>query len=286
MAPDIYFPHIGIEFSSISRIMVSLFGFNIYWYGILITAGIFAGYLTAQIEAKRSGQKANDYSDLLIYSVISAFVGLRLFYVAFNWELYRHNPITIITGIRSGGLAIFGGLIAAIICLYVFGRVRKIDPWLILDTCAPSFALGQAIGRWGNFFNREAFGTFTDNIFAMRLAAHQVTAPVTPEILANTFMDRGVEFIQVHPTFLYESMWSLTAFALLTLYRPRKKFAGEVFWLFLLSYGFVRFFLEMLRTDQLLAGAIPVSQLTAMLMFLVALGVITSQRLQLRRISR
>jgi len=211
---------------------------------------------------------------------------LRLFYVAFNWELYRHNPITIITGIRSGGLAIWGGLIASIICLYVFGRVRKIDPWLVLDTCAPSFALGQAIGRWGNFFNMEAFGVYTNNIFAMRLPINQVTAPVTPSILANTVIDRGVEFIQVHPTFLYESMWSLVAFALLTLYRPHKKFSGEVFWMFLMSYGFVRFFVEMLRTDQLLAGSIPVSQVTAMLMFLVSLIAIASQRLLLRRNAR
>ena len=286
MTPDIYFPNLGIEFGNVSRVMVTIFGFSIYWYGVLITTGIFMGYLTAQIEAKRSGQKSSDYSDLLIYSVASAFIGLRLFYVAFNWDLYRHNPLTIITGIRSGGLAIFGGLIASIICLYVFGKVRKIDPWLILDTCAPSFALGQAIGRWGNFFNREAFGTFTDNIFAMRLASHQVTAPVTSEILANTAISNGIEYFQVHPTFLYESIWSLAAFALLTLYRPRKKFSGEVFWLFLMSYGFVRFFVEILRTDQLLAGSIPVSQLTAMLMFLVALGAISSQRLLLRRNAR
>jgi len=283
MPPDISFPNLGIEIANLSPFVFTIAGFSVYWYGVLITLGIVAGYLTAQIEAKRSGQKHKDYADLVIIAVLSALVGLRLFFVIFNWDIYRHDPIRIITGIRGGGLAIFGGLIACIICLYVFGRVRKIGPMLVLDTCAPSFALGQAIGRFGNFFNREAFGGYTNNLFAMRLRIDQVRGPITPELSANTIYDRGMTYIQVHPTFLYEATWSLTVFILLTLYRPRKKFEGEVFWLFLLSYGFIRFFLENLRTDPLMAGTIQASQLTAGLMFIAALIAIALQRLRLRQ---
>ena len=280
--PDIVFPHLGIEFSNVSRVAFSIFGFNIFWYAILIILGITAGYFTALIEAKRTGQKQEQYMDLLLVAGFSALIGLRLFFVIFNWELYRDNPLDIILGIRGGGLAIFGGIIACIIAVYVFSRMRKLNVWLVLDTCAPSFALGQVIGRWGNFFNREAFGGFTDNIFAMRIVRDQVGGPVTPEILAQTVIDRGVEYIQVHPTFLYESMWNLGVFALLTLYRPHKKFEGEIFWLYLLGYGFARFFIEGLRTDQLMLGAMPVSQMMAALIFVSAVLAISVVRLRRR----
>ena len=281
-APDIVFPHLGIEINNLSRVAFSIFGFEIFWYAIFIVLGITAGYFTALAEAKRTGQNKEHYMDLLLVAGSSAFVGLRLFYVIFNWERYRHNPLDIIIGIRDGGLAIFGGIIACIIAIYVFSRIRKLNVWLLLDTCAPSFALGQVIGRWGNFFNREAFGGFTDNLLAMRIARNQAAGPVTPEILAHTIMDRGVEYIQVHPTFLYESLWNLGLFILLTLYRPRKKFEGEVFWLYLLGYGFARFFIESLRTDQLTFGAVPVSQMMAALVFVSAVLAITIIRLRKR----
>ena len=193
---------------------------------------------------------------------------------------YRYFRITIYHFVNTVKLylAIFGGIIASIIAVYVFSRIRKLDVWTILDTCAPSFALGQSIGRWGNFFNREAFGSFTDNIFAMRIVREQAQL-TTPDLLERSIMDRGVEYIQVHPTFLYESLWSLAVFALLTLYRPHKKFNGEIFWLYLLSYGLVRFFLENLRVDRLMAGALPASQAAAALMFVSAVLAIGYYRL-------
>jgi len=280
MTPDISFPNMGIELFSVNRVAISIFGLNLYWYALFIIAGILAGYATAVIEAKRSGQKPDDYSDLLFFSVIAAIIGLRLFFVAFNWEHYRHDPLRIITGIREGGLAIYGGIISSVITVYVFSRVRKLNMWTIFDTCAPSFAIGQAIGRWGNFFNREAFGGFTDNLFAMRIVRDQTRMPLPADILDNTIIYQGIEYIQVHPTFLYESLWSLGVFILLTLYRPHKKFNGEILCLYFLSYGFARFFIESLRVDQLMMGAIPVSQLMSALIFVVAVVAIALQRRQ------
>ena len=278
MAPDIWFPNLGIELFNVSRVAFSIFGFNIYWYAVMIILGIIAAYIAAIIEVKRTGQRRDDYTDILVMGLPFVLVGLRLFYVIFNWELFRDNPIRIITGIRDGGLAIFGGIIASIIFVYVFSRRRKLNAWLVLDVGAPSFALGQAIGRWGNFINREAFGGFTDNLFAMRIVRGQTGMPLTPEIIANTVVYHNVEYIQVHPTFLYESLWSLGLFAILTIYRPRKKFNGQIFWLYLLGYGFGRFFIESLRTDQLLMGSIPASQAVAALMVVAAVTAMALQK--------
>lgn len=280
-APEIWFPHLGIELFNVSRVAFSIFGFQIYWYAILIITGILAAYFAALIEAKRTGQRKEDYTDLLVVGVLAAFVGLRLFYVAFTWETFRDDPLRIITGIRDGGLAIYGGIIGAIVAGCIFAKIRKLNIWLVLDTGMPTFALGQAIGRWGNFFNREAYGGFTDNIFAMRIMREQATV-VTPELLTHSVMYRGVEYIQVHPTFLYESLWCLGLFILLTLYRPHKKFNGEVFWLYLLGYGFARFFIEGLRTDQLLLGAMPISQMVSALICAIAVLAILFVRLRKR----
>lgn len=269
--PDIWFPHLGIELHNVNPEAISIFGFSIYWYAVLIVFGIAVGYFVALMEAKRTGQDPEMYSDILIVGGISAIIGLRLFYVAFNWQNFRHDPITIITGIREGGLAIFGGIIAVLIATAIFAKVRKLNVWLMLDTGMPSFALGQAIGRWGNFFNREAFGDFTDNPFAMRLVMEQVRSPITAEIFNNSIIHNGVEYIQVHPTFLYESLWCLGLFIVLIVYRPHKKFDGQIFWLYLIGYGFARFFIESLRTDKLMLDVIPVSQVMAALVFIYSL---------------
>jgi len=290
LAPDIWFPHLGIRLYDVSRIAFSIFGIGIYWYALFIMLGVLAGLITAKIEAKRSGQSQEMYMDLLLVGLPSALIGLRLFFVAMNWEIYSQDPIRIITGIREGGLAIFGGIITSILAVYLFTKIRKLDIWLILDTCAPSFALGQAIGRWGNFVNREAFGNFTDNFLAMRINRTQTGMPLTQDILDNLFTFYPnhpfspfdgyptVEFIQVHPTFLYESIGSLIIFALLTAYRPRKNFGGEIFWLYLAGYGLIRFFIESLRTDQLTLGTLPISQALAAVAFIVGIAAIILRR--------
>ncbi|MCL1999656.1 MAG: prolipoprotein diacylglyceryl transferase [Turicibacter sp.] len=284
MTPDIWFPHLGIELNNVSRLAFSVFGFGIYWYAIFVMIGIFVGYQTAIREAKRTGQRREDYTDLLMVGVISAIVGLRLFYVLFNLEYFYNDPIRIITGIRDGGLAIFGGIISSIVAVSIFAKKRKLNAWVVLDTCAPSFAIGQVIGRWGNFFNREAFGSFTDNLFAMRIVREQAGAALTPDILDNIVIHQTttgiVEYIQVHPTFFYESMANLAIFIALTIYRPHKRFNSEIFWLYLTGYGFVRFLIEGLRVDQLMLGVLPVSRAMAAIIFVCGLSMVIIYRLK------
>ena len=266
--PDIYFPHLGIALEDVNRVAFSLGGINIFWYGILIATAVLAAAFFCVREVKRTGQNVDHYYELLGIGIFAAIIGLRLFYVAFNWEAYAADPIRIITGIRMGGLAIYGGIIASVVAVFAVSRWRKMDMRLVLDTCAPVFALGQAIGRWGNFINREAFGEFTNSLFAMRLRlpgpgdGFGISASnITQCMRDNMVAAYGAQYIQVHPTFLYESAWNLAVFVALTLYRPRKRFHGEIFGLYLLCYGVARFFIEGLRTDQLLLAGLPVNQL-------------------------
>ena len=270
--PAIVFPNLGIEIANLNRVALSVFGFQIYWYALFIIAGLMAGYFTASIEAKRTGQNVELYKDILFVGGISAFIGLRLFYVIFNWQVYSRNPIAIITGIREGGLAIIGGIIATIIATVIFARVRKADLWTMFDTGMPSFALGQVIGRWGNFFNREAFGDYTNNLFAMGLPVG--TRNATPLQLENTINVGGGEYFLAHPTFLYESLWNLVLFISLTVYRPRKAFKGEIFFLYLAGYGLGRALIEPLRTDQMTFGSLPINLFFSILMCVLGIGFI------------
>jgi phosphatidylglycerol:prolipoprotein diacylglycerol transferase len=285
-APEIWFPHLGIEIPQLSRVMFTVFGLDIYWYAVFVFLGVAAGTYTGLREIKRTGQDKGPYLDLLQISFVCGIIGARLYYVAFEWERFRHNPLLIITGFREGGLAIYGAIITAVAVSILFARVKKMNFFTIADTCSPSFIIGQAVGRWGNFINREAHGGYTDGPFAMRLLLNPLRDPanrptgLTPEILANTVYERGAEYVQVHPTFLYESAWNFLVFALLTLYRPRKKFTGEVFWLYIAGYALGRFFIEQLRTDQLQIGSsgIAVSQWLSAVLFVASAAVIIVMR--------
>ena len=216
------------------------------------------------LEAKRTKQDPDLYVDFVIYALIFAIIGARLYYVIFSWDYYSTNPAKIFA-LREGGLAIYGGIIGAVLTAIVYCKKKKVDFWLLADTACPSIAFGQMMGRWGNFFNREAFGGFTDGPFAMRLRLDQVRpGDVSQQVLDNLMNFGGVDYIQVHPTFLYESMWNLCLFLLLVLYRPKKKFSGQIFGLYFLGYALGRVWIEGLRTDQLLIGGFPVSQLLSM----------------------
>jgi len=215
-----------------------------------------------------------------MYGIVMAIIGARAYYVIFAWDMYKDNPLQIFN-IRNGGLAIYGGVIAAIITVYVFGKVRKIHFGLLLDTAGLGLVLGQSIGRWGNFFNREAFGGYTDGLFAMQLPISAVRkADITAELAEHIVNAGGVDFIQVHPTFLYESLWNLALFAFLVWFSSRKKFNGEVFCLYMLGYGVGRFWIEGLRTDQLIlfGTGIAVSQVVAIFMIVSALAIIVMNR--------
>ena len=258
--PEIWFPNLGIEIDHLSRTAFTVFGQDIYWYGIFIGLGVILGVLLALHEAKRTGQNPDTYLDFIIYAMIIAIIGARLYYVIFSWDFYSQHPEKIFA-IREGGLAIYGGIIGGVLTAIVYSRVKKKNFWVMADTMAPSLILGQMLGRWGNFFNKEAFGGFTDNLFAMRYQLSQVRASdVTPDLLQNLVTVNGVDYIQVHPTFLYESMWSLCVFIILLILQRKKKFNGQVCATYFFGYALGRVWIEGLRTDQLCIGNVPVSQ--------------------------
>lgn len=264
MHRTIDFPNIGIHLKSVGD-HVTVFGFEIAYYGIIIGIGILAGILIAALEARRTKQNPEDYYDLAIYAVIFAIIGARIYYVIFSWDMYKDNLLSIFN-IREGGLAIYGGVIAAVITVFVFAHLKRLSAPLLLDTAGLGLVAGQMIGRWGNFFNREAFGEYTDWFLAMRLPVDAVRGSDITELMREHMETKdGVSYIQVHPTFLYESLWCLLVLVLLLMYRKHKKFNGEVFLMYLAGYGFGRFWIERLRTDQLLLPGIgfPVSQLLA-----------------------
>ena len=257
------FPHIGIHLKSVGD-HITIFGFDIAYYGIIIGIGILAGIFIAAMEAKRTGQNPEDYYDLAIYAVIFSIIGARIYYVIFSWDMYKRDILSVFN-IRQGGLAIYGGVIAAVITVTVFARRRNLSAPLLMDTAGLGLVAGQMIGRWGNFFNREAFGEYTDWLLAMRLPVDAVRGSDITELMRKHMETVGdVSFIQVHPTFLYESLWCLLILILLLIYRKHKQFDGEIFLLYLAGYGFGRFWIERLRTDQLLLpNGFPVSQLLA-----------------------
>jgi phosphatidylglycerol:prolipoprotein diacylglycerol transferase len=284
--PEIWFPHLGWEFEKIPRVFATVFNIPIYWYAICIVLGFLAAFGLALREAKRTGQNPDHYWDALFLGIPVSLVCTRLFYVVFNWDIYR-NDLMQIFNVRDGGLAIFGGLIGAGITSLIISKTKKIPISLILDTCATSLLIGQILGRFGNFFNREAFGGYTDNPFAMRILANQAYY-VTPEVMAHTVMARGAEYIQVHPAFLYEIAGNAVLILFLFWYRPRKKFPGEVIFLYMLGYGFVRFFIEGLRTDSLMffGTGLRTNQISSAAFVVFAVGAIILGRLHMRKNAR
>ncbi|MCC8139372.1 MAG: prolipoprotein diacylglyceryl transferase [Lachnospiraceae bacterium] len=267
MNMSINFPNLGIYLNNVGK-SVSVFGFEIAYYGIIIGCAILLGLTLAEREAKRTGQDTDSYIDMVIIGVIAGVACARAYYVIFSWDNYKDNLLSILN-LRQGGLAIYGGVIGAIISIYIYCRVKKYNFGLRLDTTCLGLVAGQILGRWGNFFNREAFGGYTDNLLAMQLPVSAVRAhEITEEMWANVQVIAGEQFIQVHPTFLYESLWNVGVICFLYWYRKKKRFDGEVFCFYLLGYGLGRVWIEGLRTDQLTIGStgIPISQLLAAVM--------------------
>lgn len=225
-----------------------IFGIEVMWYGVLISIGVVIGAILAIKEAKRQGIDEDTMIDLLLYAIPIALIGARLHYVIFNWNYYKDDLLEIFN-FRGGGLAIHGALIAAIIVAIIFTRKKKIDFWKVADACAPSLILGQAIGRWGNYINQEAYGRPTDLPWGI-----------------------VIDGVKVHPTFLYESLCNFIIFLFLLWYRRDKpKVSGEVFLLYLALYSVIRFFVEGLRIDSLMLGSIRVAQLISILAIIVSI---------------
>lgn len=251
MHTEISFPNLGIYLKNVGK-SIDLFGIEIAYYGIIIGTAILLGFWIAAREAKRTGQNPENYLDMGIIGVIAGIVGARLYYVIFSWDMYKDNLLDIFN-LREGGLAIYGGVIAAVISVLVLAKVKHLSAPQIFDTIAMALLNGQMLGRWGNFFNREAFGGYTDSLFAMRLPLDAVrSSDVTEQMRRHIERIDGVSYIQVHPTFLYESLWCMVLLIILFAYRKHKKYEGELFLMYLFGYGLGRFWIEGLRTDQLL----------------------------------
>lgn len=280
---DIAFPNLGIYLENVPRYF-TVFGFPIYFYGVFIVLGMIAGFLLALRIAKKTGQNPDTYWDFALIVIFVSALGARIYYVIFQWDSFK-GDLWSIFNIRNGGLAIYGGVIAAFITLFVFCWVKKLNALLVGDTCMPGLILGQSIGRWGNFMNREVFGEYSDGLLSMQLPIEAVRdrSDITENIMAH--IPEGANYINVHPTFLYESMWNLFILTLLLVYRRHKKFDGELCLLYLGGYGLGRFFIEGIRTDTLfLPGTkIPVSQLLAMVMLVFSVAADLIVRIRLRR---
>lgn len=278
---SIRFPNLGIEIESLNK-GITVFGIDIAFYAVIIACGMLVGIGIACLEAKRTKQDPDIYMEFATYALISAIIGARLYYVAFEWDQYKDNLLQIFNT-RAGGLAIYGGIIGAVICLLVFTKVKKLNFALMADTACLGLITGQIIGRWGNFVNREAFGGYTSGLFAMQIKVSEANY-TTPELLEQTVVVGGIEYLQVHPTFLYESLWNLIVLILLLLYRKRKKFDGEVFLLYVLGYSVGRFWIEGLRTDQLTGFLnLPASQVLAAALALLSAGVIIFLRILMKK---
>ena len=262
MDMEINFPNLGIYLDHVGK-NISIFGFSIAYYGIVIVTGMMIAIWIAQREAKRTGQNPEQYLDLAMIGIAAGILGARIYYVIFAWDYYKDDLLSIFN-IRQGGLAIYGGIIGACIAVVIYSRKKKQNFSLLMDTASMSIVFGQIMGRWGNFFNREAFGDYTNNMFAMQLPVSAVRAnEITQKMWDHVVTVNGVEYIQVHPTFLYESLWNVGVLLFLFWFRKRKKFNGEVFLMYLIGYGLGRIWIEGLRTDQLLLPVVglPVSQL-------------------------
>ena len=278
----IRFPHLGLFFPHVGR-SVMIGHFEIMYYGIIIACAFLAGLFVSRFQARRTGQDPELYLDFLLWLMVPAILGARIYYVIFSWDYYGAHPAEILN-LRQGGLGIIGGITAGIITMVIFSRRRKQSPLLLLDTVSMGMLTGQIIGRWGNFFNREAFGGYTDSLFAMQIPLDyfrqagrisELTGSGLLDHLVNVTMNgQTTPCIQVHPTFLYEGMWNLLILVLIFFWTRRKKFNGELLCLYFIGYGAGRFVIESLRIDQLQIGHTGIAATQVVCVGLVLAGIL------------
>ena len=258
MDMSIRFPGLGIEFEYVIR-SFRINRLEISIYGLLAAAGMLIGLAFMLLEAKRAKENLNQCLMTFIWSVLGGVIGARLFYAAFAWKLFKGDWLEVFR-IDHGGLSIYGAILGAVIAVYLYCCVRKVIFAKMADYAAIALVTGQMIGRWGDFFNRESFGEYTDWMFGMQLPLASVrTSEVTSLMRENLVTMDGVSYVQVHPTFLYESIWCGLLLLVLLAYMRRKKFHGEIFMRYLAGYGFGRFFIEYLRTDNVVIRGVGIS---------------------------
>lgn len=280
----IAFPHLGIYLKYVPK-SFSVFGFSIAIYGIMLATGILLGFMYAAWSAKDRGMDPDLVWDFSLPAVFFSICGARFYYVATSWDKYKNNPVSVFN-LRQGGIAIYGAIIAGVITMIVYCRIKKVKFFQFADSVMMGLFVGQIIGRWGNFFNREAFGGYSDGLLAMRLPIDAVRGGDISAEIAEHIIE-GTNYIQVHPTFLYEGLWNTMVFVLLFLYRKHKHFEGEIFFLYIAGYGLGRFFIESIRTDQLFipGTGIPISMAVSSLSFAISIAVILYCRKKLPKVA-
>lgn len=267
---EIQFPELGWKFH-IDPTAFTVFGIQIQWYGIIITLGLILALVYCLPKMKRFGLDSDRTLDVVIGGVLGGIVGARIYYVIMRWDEYKWDWKAIINT-RNGGLAIYGGLIGAILVGLIICKVRKVKILPMLDVTVLGFLIGQGIGRWGNFINQEAFGTNTDSFLGMTGGTIQRSISDSMQIGGDLYQE-GVNMLwekPVHPCFLYESVWCLLGFVILAFWSKRRKYDGQIFLMYLAWYGAERFFVEGLRTDSLMLGNIRVSQALSAVIFIVS----------------
>lgn len=267
---DIAFPNLNIYLHNVPQ-SFKLFGLEIALYGVCIALGVVAGFTVALKLFKKEKMDTELLWDFIIWALVFSVAGARIFYVIFSWDMYKNDLLSIFN-LREGGLAIYGGVIAAFTTCYVFTRIKKVSFTKFLDVCVPGLITGQIVGRWGNFFNREVFGEYTNSLLAMRLPVESVRARDISDTQLVESIKAGGNYIQAMPTFLYEGLLNLVVLAFMLLYRKHKKFNGEIGLIYMGGYGIVRFFVEGIRTDRLTIGNtnIAISQVIGIVMLLFA----------------
>ncbi len=279
---SIEFPNLNIRIDNLPK-NFEIFGVEIAFYGLIIALGMMAGIGIACWNAKRTGQTVDLYIDFALYGIISSVIGARLYYVIFKWDYYSKN-LSEIFDIREGGLAIYGGVIVAYLSCYIYAKIKKVSFLKMGDTAIVGLITGQIIGRWGNFFNREAFGQViaNDKLTAMRIYfdenynVYQVPDVVKTDMekmYGKTLSEIG--YIQVQPTFLYEMLWNIVVLVCMLVFAKYKKFQGEVLLWYLIGYGLGRAIIEGFRTDQLLMPVTgwPVSQVLSIVLVVVGITI-------------
>lgn len=266
------FPGLGLEFE-LRRYAFSVFGIEIFWYGVIITLGFLAAVLMALRSCRKYDLTADNVLDLVLYAAPVAIVFSRLYYVVFNWDQFRNNLVSIIK-IRDGGLAIYGAVIGALLVAWIYTRKKKISFLNLCDFAVPYLVFGQGVGRWGNFINQEAFGTAT-----------QLPWRMNGNVIDGYLRRNGYnpEIFGVHPTFLYESLLDIAIFLFLLFRRKRKKVEGEVLFLYFILYGAARAVIEGIRTDSLWLGSFRVSQMLSVILVIVGIVLLLYRRAAMRK---